>query len=125
VNELHVVYKIRQRLNRGLQDVTPETSRRLAIARENALAHQKKRASRSILSAAGAFIHFDLQKGWVKQFLVAGIFLTGIASSTLWMADRRIEEIGTIDIALLADDLPIGVFADKGFNAWLNYTSQE
>ena len=125
MNELHFTCKIRQHLNRGLHDLTPETTRRLALARENALAHQKKAVAQSLLAAHGVSINFDFDRRHIKQFIMIGFLLLGIVSSTFWMADRRVQEIGAIDSALLTDDLPIGVFTDKGFNAWLKHTSQE
>ena len=125
MNELHFTYKIRQHLNRGLHELAPETTSRLAIARKNALAHQKKPATQSLLAAAGAFVHFDFGGGYLRQFVMACFLLAAVVSSTFWMADRRVQEIGAIDSALLTEDLPIGVFTDKGFNAWLKHTSQE
>ena len=41
------------------------------------------------------------------------IFLC-VVCSTFWLADQRVAELGAIDSALLADELPIGAFTDKG-----------
>jgi hypothetical protein len=34
------------------------------------------------------------------------------------------HEVGAVDAGLLADDLPIGAYLDKGFDAWLEDTSE-
>jgi hypothetical protein len=41
------------------------------------------------------------------------------------MADQRITEQSAVDSALLADDLPIGAYTDKGFDAWLRSASPQ
>lgn len=125
MNEEHFGYKVRQHLNRGLRDLSPETSKRLASARENALAHQKQFASQSVLASAGSFVQFHLENLRVKQALAALLLALGVVTTTFWVADERINELGALDSALLADDLPIGAFTDTGFAAWLKSSSSE
>lgn len=125
MNEEHFGYKVRQHLNRGLHDLRPETSNRLASARENALAHQRQSVSQSVLATAGSFVQFHLENLRFKQALVALILAMGVISTTFWVADERINELGALDSALLADDLPIGAFTDTGFAAWLKSSSSE
>lgn len=38
-------------------------------------------------------------------------------------SDQQVSELSRIDSALLADDLPINAYTDKGFNAWLKQAS--
>ena len=45
--------------------------------------------------------------------------VAGVTSYAYWQADRSIAELEVIDSALLADDLPIAAFTDRGFDAWL------
>lgn len=125
MNELHFAYKVRQHLNRGLQDVSPETAGRLAAARMAALAHQKQAESQSILAAAGGFAQFRFGELRIKQSIVALALLFCALYSTYWVADQRVNELGDLDSALLSDDLPLGAFTDKGFAAWLKTTSSE
>ena len=125
MNEQHLAYKIRQHLNRGLHELRPETADRLAAARQSALARQKQAVSQSVLVSAGSFAqhHFDNLR--VKQALAALALLIGVVFSAFWVADQRVAEIGAIDSALLADELPISAFTDKGFDAWLNDASSQ
>jgi hypothetical protein len=55
----------------------------------------------------------------LRQILVALALVVGVTSYAYWQADRSIAELEVIDSALLADDLPIAAFTDRGFDAWL------
>ena len=125
MNEQHFAYKIRQNLNLGLHELRPETVNRLGVARQNALNGQKQPLSQSILATAGGFVFHHFDNLHFKQAIAALLLLLGIVLSTFWIADRRVTELGNIDSALLADELPIGAFTDKGFNTWLNRASPE
>lgn len=125
MNEEHFAYKVRQHLNRGLQELSPETLDRLAAARQSALSCQKQTVSRSILATAGSFVQYHYDNLHIKQVFTALALLLSVVFSTYWMAERNVEELGAIDSALLADDLPIGAFTDKGFDAWLKRGSSE
>jgi hypothetical protein len=125
MNELQFAHKVRQHLNRGLYALSPETTSRLATARQNALAHQKQMVSQSVLASAGSFVQFHLENLRLKQLLVSLALLLSIVSAAFWTADYRIAELTAIDSALLADELPIGAFTDKGFAAWLKSASSE
>lgn len=125
MNELHFAHKVRQHLNRGLHELPPETAARLADARHAALASQKLTVSRSVLATAGNFVHFHFDNRYLKQIFATLVLLLCVVLSAFWMADQHVTEQGDIDSALLADELPIGAFTDKGFAAWLNRTSPE
>ena len=125
MNEQHFAYRVRQHLNRGLHELRPETVDRLAVARQSALAHQKLNVSQSILATAGSFVQHHVENLHLKQVLAGVALLLCVVFSAFWMADQRVSELGDIDSALLADDLPIGAFTDKGFDAWLKRSSSE
>jgi hypothetical protein len=125
MNEEHFAYKVRQHLNRGLHELSPETLERLAAVRQEALACQKQPASQSVLATAGSFVQYHYDNLRIKQILTALALLLCVIFSTYWMAERDVDELGAIDSALLADDLPIGAFTDKGFDAWLKRGSLE
>lgn len=125
MNELHFAHKIRQHLNKGLHDLPPATLARLDSARARALAHQKIAVHQSILASAGSFIQHQFDSLHLKQIMMALALLIGVASYTVWNADQQITELETIDSALLANDLPIGAFTDKGFDAWLKSSSSQ
>lgn len=123
MNEMHFIYKIRQHLNRGLYELPSSTVDRLAAAREKALKRQKQTVTASVLATAGSFFHVHVDSPRYKQ-LIAALVLAGAAVlTTFWMADQRVNELSEIDSALLADELPVKAFTDKGFNAWLKQAS--
>ncbi len=119
MNELHFVFKVRQHLNRSLHELRPETSDRLAAARQMALARQKQTASQSILATAGSYFHIPFENLRTKQLVAALTLAMCVVMASFWVADRRVNELSEIDSALLADELPISAFTDKGFSEWL------
>lgn len=124
MNEQHFVYKVRQHLNRGLHELPPATSDRLAAARTVALASQKQTVNQTMLATAGSFIQHQLHSARTKQMLATLALLGCVTFSVFWMADMHISEQGAIDSELLSDELPLGAFTDKGFAAWLDPASQ-
>ena len=125
MNELHFAYKIRQHLNRGLHELRPETAARLATARRSAISRQRQAVSQSMLATAGGFALHYFDNLRIKQVLSAFVLLLCLVVSAYWMADQRVTELSAIDSALLADDLPISAFTDKGFDAWLKRGSSQ
>lgn len=125
LNEVLFAYKVRQHLNGGLRELRSDTRERLAAARQNALAHQRPAVSQSVLAAAGGFVQHSFANLGLKQLLVSLVLVAGVVSSTFWVADQRVSELGAIDSALLANDLPIAAFTDKGFDTWLRSASSE
>jgi hypothetical protein len=125
MNEVQFAYKVRQHLNRGLHELRPETIARLAVARERALERQKIRVSQSVLASAGGYFQYHFDNYRLKQIVASIALLVAVVSSTLWLADQRVKELGAIDSALLANDLPLAAFTDKGFDTWLKRGSSE
>ena len=125
MNELYFTQRVRQYLNRGLHDLPPATLSRLEVARRAALTRQKATVHQSALATAGSFVYRHIDHLHLKQVFLILVLVTGIASYTYWHADRSIAEMGALDSALLADDLPIGALTDKGFDAWLKSSTAQ
>ncbi len=125
MNELHFAFRVRQHLNRGLHELRPEITNRLAAGRELALAGQRQSETQSVLATAGSFFQYRLDGLRVKQTLTSVALFLCVVFSTFWLADHRVAELGAIDSALLADELPIGAFTDKGFFTWLKDAGSE
>ena len=125
MNEIQFACKVRQHLNRGLHELRPETVSRLAAARERALECQKAPVSQSVLAGAGGFFHDHFDNYRLKQIVLSLALLAAVVFSTFWLADQRVKELGAIDSALLANDLPLAAFTDKGFDTWLKRGSSE
>ncbi|SBT05494.1 conserved hypothetical protein [Candidatus Accumulibacter aalborgensis] len=125
MNELHFAYKLRQYLNRGLLELPPTTVDRLAGARERALARQKVAEHQTVLATAGSFVQHHIDSWHLRQVLLALAVVFGVATYTYWSADQNVAEMEAIDSALLADDLPIAAYTDRGFAAWLKSSASE
>lgn len=119
MNEQHFAYKIRQHLNRGLHELQPETTDRLAAARQLALTRQRQCVRQSVLASVGGFMQAQFDNLRFRQLLSALALLLCVVFAAYWVADQRVSELGELDSALLTDDLPISAFTDMGFDAWL------
>lgn len=125
MNENHIGYRLRQYLNQGLT-LKKETSERLKFGREQALREQKVAA----FATASAWADNVLGRLGVRQSLLARVVLPavvlviGLLAINAWQQTQAVQEIEEIDAAVLAGDLPIDAYLDKGFDAWLKRSSQ-
>ena len=119
MSEREFAFRIRQHLNRGLHELSPDVAERLAATRQRALAAQRQAQAQTILAGAGSFFQTHFEGLRFKQALASIAIFISVVCSTFWLADQRVAELGAIDSALLADELPIGAFTDKGFHVWL------
>ena len=124
MNEQQFACQIRKHLEQGLHDLPQATADRLAQARRIALAHQKQAVAQSSLATAGSFlnIHLDIPRHY-NQLIAALALVAAAVLTTFWLTDRQVNELSEIDSALLAGDLPVNAYTDKGFNAWLKQAS--
>ncbi|HPP47882.1 MAG TPA: DUF3619 family protein, partial [Accumulibacter sp.] len=119
MNEQHFTYRIRQHLNRGLHNVSPSTVNRLDAIRARALSRQKVAVRQSLLAGVGGFVQDHFESLHIRQVLLSVVIAVGIMGYTYWSAEQDIAELEVLDSALLADELPIAAFTDKGFATWL------
>ena len=125
MNESEFGNHIRQKLNLGLRDLSPDTLASLRKARELALSRQKQTRLKSWLATAGGFVGLDWEFSFPKQVIAVLFVFLMIMMTSLWVEDQRVKDLSDIDSALLSNDLPIAAFADKGFRAWLSQSSEE
>lgn len=125
MNEERFAYRIRQALNRTVQDISPATDRRLEAARHLALSRQKQAMPALALAGGHGSIHFGSAAPYLKQILAVLALLLGMYISFYWQSHQYISELEEVDSALLADDLPPEAFLDQGFSEWLNDSSEE
>lgn len=123
MNEERYAALIGRALNRSAQDLPPTASRRLAAAREFALARQKRSSPEFVASSSfrGATAG---PVSALKQGLLILALLFGAGIAFYWQGQDYIARTEEIDIALLADDLPPAAFLDQDFSAWIE-KSQE
>jgi len=126
--ELRFAHKMRQALNQSVRELPASTREELAQARKAALRVQKVEPARRLESrwalAGGVLSHGrEAPSGHFGMALVLVLIVTACIF-TLYHFEResRILDIAEIDSAVLIDDLPISVYTDQGFNAYLRRT---
>lgn len=123
MNEQHFAYQVRRHLNQGAAAISPGALERLALARSNALAHQRVAAHSTILAGLGVNFHLDGLRP--RQVLGALVLVAALSVSLMWHAQEQVAELEEVDSALLSDDLPLDAYLDKGFAAWLDENTEE
>lgn len=124
MNELQFGSKVRQILNEGTH-LDAGTLGRLHAARELALKRQLASSpsgghawAGGVLTSFGGFGGLSLRLVLPLVVLIAGLF-----AIDSWHHNLRAAEVAEIDALLLADDLPLDAYLDKGFEAWLKKRS--
>ena len=119
MNELEFGNKIRRLLNQGAL-LDPRAGERLRAARGLALARRATEPSSALAWAGGVLARLGGLSGLSLRLLLP-VALLGIALTTIygWQQNQKVAEFADIDSQLLADDLPIDAYLDKGFDAWL------
>jgi cytochrome c-type biogenesis protein CcmH/NrfG len=125
MNEMHFGNKIRQALNQGLR-LDQTQIERLRAARERALARQRPEPAPALAWADNVVGSLG---GWsgVSLRLVAPLvaLVVSVAALYSWQQNRVISDFEEIDSMLLADDLPIDAYLDRGFQNWLKKRAAE
>jgi hypothetical protein len=126
-NELKFAYKVRHALNENLDHLPASTGEKLASARKIAASRKKKDSRLRIFATHTAIAgHADRffseplswigRMGLVVPLLVLAVGLTGIYQ---FEQERRIMDTAEMDAEMLADELPLSAYLDRGFNAYL------
>ncbi len=124
MNELQFGNKIRQVLNEGTR-LEEKTLTRLCEARETALRHQLVAKPVPGMAWADRFAgHFGGYTGMsLRLVLPMAVLVGGLLAISGWQQNLRVAEVEEIDALLLADELPLDAYLDKGFEAWLKKRS--
>ncbi len=126
-DEIKFANKIRQALNEGAR-VDARIAQRLHAAREQALARRKPEREPALAwargAAAGLIGGFGGFGGFsVRLLLPTALLVVGLAAIYSWQQEQRAADVEELDAQLLADDLPIDAYLDRGFETWLKKVS--
>lgn len=123
LNEEEFGLFIRQHLNAGSAQLSKPVAERIFRARQAALQRHAKLESQPVLVALG---HNALVWGRdnLQPFFLAFCLLFALAFSNYMMSMEHLSELEEVDSALLADDLPINAYLDRGFDTWLSNPQQ-
>src|SRR2546423_11874074 len=126
MNEQQIAYRIKQLLNRGL-DLDAGKLARLKKSRERALAGQHVESRVPVLAwASNAIGRSGGPSALVPRLLLPmAVLVLGLIAINQWRDSQVAAEIEEIDAAGLTGDLPLDVYVDKGFDAWLRRSSHE
>jgi hypothetical protein len=126
MNELQFGNKVRQLLDSGAEP-GPATLARLRVARERALARlpaqqeaQGEAWASDVLSRFGG-----IGGASFRLLLPLAILLVGLSAIYGWQQNVRVAEVEEVDAQLLAEDLPIDAYLDRGFQTWLKKRAAE
>lgn len=122
--EREFAYKIRHHLNQGVEGINRNTADRLFEARQNALARQRVVGAQLSLAGVGHFAS-DMILPHARALVAIVGLIIGVVGVSTWNDFEKAAEFEEIDSALLADDLPINAYLDKGFQAWLSEHSSQ
>jgi hypothetical protein len=113
-------------LDRGAAELRPGTLYQLQQARGRALARVARSevtATEFAVAGAGSGRRAALRAGgpvrWLGIALLVGIVGFGYQQ---WHAVQQVREFEELDLHLLASDLPIDAYLDRGFQNWLRNT---
>jgi hypothetical protein len=114
--------RLTRHLDRGAAAIRPGTAYRLQQARALALAAavaEPVHARELALAGAGGRGRHSARGGALRWLAVA-LLLAGTAFGwQQWHAVQQVREFAEIDAQLLASDLPIDAYLDRGFQNWL------
>ena len=122
--EREFAYKVRHHLNLGSEAIDRKTADRLFEARQSALAHQRVAGAEWSLAGVGHMAS-DIILPHARALIAVIGLIIGVAGVSTWNDFQKAAEHEEIDSALLADDLPINAYLDKGFQAWLSEHSSQ
>lgn len=133
MNEEHVGRRAAWHLDRGLDQLDQGTVSALAAARRAALSRMPVSESRSapvMMLAGNRPARSGTRRTHARWWLPVGAVAAAVAALLYVQTMNQSPalspnyELGALDAGLLADELPIGAYLDKGFDAWLDDTSE-
>ena len=122
-DEFEFARKVAQILDSGTQKLGDGTRTRLLAARRQALGKQRVAVASLSLAGLGNFTS-DVLLPHARMLAAMSAIALGVIGTYYWNSFQNAAENAEIDSALLADDLPITAYLDRGFRAWLERPSQ-
>lgn len=115
-------YKTRQILNQGVDNLDHEVAGRLHAARQIALRSQRLSVGGLSVAGIGGTAGFAFLSN-ARSLIAVMALSVGAMGTYYWNAFDQAQEYEEIDSALLADELPPSAYLDRGFQVWLERTS--
>lgn len=123
--EQEFAHKLRHHLNYAVERLDRRTADRLYEARRRALARYRETPARISLAGIGQLV-MEVILPHARELVAVIALALAVGGISLWNDYQKAAELEEIDSALLADDLPLNAYLDKGFRAWLHeHASQD
>jgi len=126
VNDAQFGRQVAALLDEGLARVDADTATRLQLARKAALgvAARPREARALALAARGGGLGGSGVREWFsgpRLWLSLGMLALAISGITLTElgTEASAEAAAELDLAILADDLPVTAYIENGFDSWL------
>ena len=125
MNDAQFGIEVAALLDEGLERVDGQVTTRLQLPRKAALAHAAAQPRGSVSQRpmaqgerAGGWRHWLAgPRLWLALGTIV-IALTGV-TWTEWSSYQDARDGAELDLAILADDLPVTAYIDNGFDSWL------
>jgi hypothetical protein len=126
-NESQFARKLTGHLDRGAADMRAGTVYRLQQARAAALAGAARARTTgtelATAGAGGASGNRPAARGGAARWLGAVLLIAALGFGfQQWQSMQQVNEFEELDLHLLASDLPIDAYLDRGFQNWLRTT---
>jgi hypothetical protein len=115
--------KVRRILDQGAYTLDRDITDRLYGIRKKALSRQRVAVGGLGLAGLGHFATFKLPV-YARTAVAAFALMAGVVLTYYWNTFEQAAENAEVDSALLSDELPPAAYLDKGFQAWLERSSQ-
>lgn len=122
-DDLRFASKVRRILDEGTYELDRSITDRLHESRKNALSHQKVAVGGLRLAGLSPFATFRLPI-YARTLVAAFALAAGVIVTYYWNSFQQAADNAEVDSALLSDELPPAAYLDKGFQAWLERSSQ-
>lgn len=117
--EMDLARRIVEQLDRGLQEIDPQTLARLESARQTAVERMRP-APVPVLTWASDGAAWPRLLARRSLLPILGMILT-VWAMVSWQQQERSENPVEIDAKLLSSELPIDALLDKGLDQWLQH----
>ena len=124
MNDQEFHRRVRQHLTASARNIPPSASSRLHEARQKALSRQKVAVRGLSLAGFGQMITERVLPRGKTTIAMIAVILAALGSVLLGQLQHT-ADLEEVDSALLADDLPIDAYLDRGFDAWVQNDSPE
>ncbi|MFO0522235.1 MAG: DUF3619 family protein [bacterium] len=125
MNDAQFGRQIAALLDEGLARVDEDVQTRLQVARKAALglAARPRHVRALALAGVGGYTGGGLREWFAgpRLWLALGMLALAISGVTLteFGSDAEADAAAALDLAILADDLPVTAYIDNGFDTWL------